>query len=220
MIPFGILFMIIGCGPASMVMPEYKDKVLSAKHIVVASDSVKILCKDDVDSDIGYGNPDDVYKRFFEDLFPGKIKQFARVDQISFLKGILSDTLKLRILPIRSNKSMKIALPDDGVRLKTDSLAADYILFINEYSINHIVTGGTTTANGVPMAGFDDLIHKLNFAIWDNTKGSLVSYGQIESKTGFGIFRKARSVWQDCIEELAQEIMKSSPFRIATASPL
>lgn len=209
-----MIFLLIGCSTVSVVMPEYKNKALEAKHIVIAPYSVTISCEDDVVSAFGNGNITDLYKKYFEEQFPEKMKQGSRITQVSFLKGISPDSLTWRELSVRSNELIKMRLPRDGVSMPTDSIASDYILFITEYTINHNFTPISTNSRGGILAGEDNLVHELKFTIWDNTKGNLVSYGRIESKTAFSILRKAKGIWEDCVEELAQEIVKSSPFRI------
>jgi hypothetical protein len=55
------------------------------------------------------------------------------------------------------------------------------------------------------------LYHKIQFAIWDNVKGKLVSYGGADFESS--IYDKMiKEDWEFCLRGLAAKILEYSPF--------
>ena len=56
---------------------------------------------------------------------------------------------------------------------------------------------------------FPKVIHQLIYAIWDNTEGRIVSYGELS--VGRGVDKD--SPWELNLQMIAKKIMGKSPFR-------
>ena len=59
---------------------------------------------------------------------------------------------------------------------------------------------------------FPKVIHQLNYAIWDNTEGRIVSYGELSVGRG----GDKDSPWELNLQMIAKKIMGKSPFRKLT----
>jgi hypothetical protein len=210
---------LVGCSASPIVMlSEYKGQTLSAKQLAVAPFSPTILNKDDVVDDLGAGVADDVFMEYFHGAFPSYIKKHARVAAVIFLGDTRDDTLTTRELSISDEERIKVRLPPDGSVLGTDSSKPEFVLFFNQYAISRIgATSGTWvygppgTAPTYSGGSFGKLHHQAEFALWDNTRGRLVSYGRAEIESSM-IFGMAKRNWDGCLNLLAREIMKASPL--------
>ncbi len=217
---FIITLLIIGCTPSSFViMPEYKGKQLSTASLVIAPVKPHILNKDDVTDDLGDGDPDSVFQKYFASAFGRHLETSPSIRRVDFATHLPSITTTKRTLPV--NRAMKIYLnlPTDGTRITLDSLSPEYVLFINEFNISR-----TAGSPGVMMPGFNGmpggftggtagaLRQQFDFALWDNLNGALVSYGSAETNSSIAFFKMTKENWNSCLRDLSKIVIRSTPF--------
>jgi hypothetical protein len=76
-----------------------------------------------------------------------------------------------------------------------------------------IITNADDVVDDLGTGGsFGSLNHQLNFAIWDNVKGKVVSYGRIADESTI-MFGMTKGHWESVIKGLAGKILACSPFK-------
>lgn len=213
---------LVGCSAnTSILMKEYKGTVLTSHTMGVFIDPPQIINTDDVADDLGAGVADEVYMDYFKSIFPKYIMKFGRVDTVVFFHGVNTQGLLPRELELTGKENLRIFLPADSVCVGSDSVDPDYVLFISKYYISRI---RASAGNYLPGFGAfpgmynggsaGKLSHYFQYAIWDNQKGRLVSYGRIEETSELVLYTMTKSNWTACIENSAMAVMKASPFSI------
>jgi hypothetical protein len=214
--------LLTGCTTKTFViMDDYSNiKELKSKQLGIAPYTVTLTNKTDIVNDIAPGVAEDVYKKLFESEFPADIKKKSHIDSVRFLSDSCKVPLSNRELAINKKEFIRIALPQDSVTIGNDSNKAEYILFLSNFSTSTTAAtagsfvmgpnGGGMMTGGTPAG----ILHQTEFAIWDNTKGKLISYGRVDAEVSYSFLYKSITIWKDGIEQLASEILKASPFRL------
>lgn len=208
-------------------MKEYEDVKLTnaTLSIVKLFDKPKIANKDDVTDDLGEGIPEEIYLKYFKQKFVAGIHVGASsLKKIEFVDSIPKTELyeKTLIIPndvkLRSRLpdiEFKISLPQEGKKLESVNTA--FILFLYNLDINRIAPTQSigVNMNGIPSGGGSPgkLFHQLNFALWDNEKGKLVSFGKVTDESTI-VFAMNESNWSIVIRGLATKILRLSPFQL------
>jgi hypothetical protein len=180
--------------------------------------SLTIFNKDDVVDDLGEGVADEVYRCYFDSLFSIAIKNYSNFKRVYTIYS-MNNKYQNRELPLDEMEEIRIQLPIDGTLIQ-DSLNVDYVLFISNYAIQRLAGSPGTWSPAAPgqapmMTGgsFGSLSQQLEFALWDNLQGKIISYGRAEVKSTI-VFAMTKSNWTDCIYKIARYIMKASPFYV------
>jgi hypothetical protein len=189
-------------------MNEYKDLKLHSNILLVAPFSVSIICKEQAKDDFSSENVEVIYDSLFEQTFPIGLKIRLHIDSVQFARTPLQVPLNKRTIILDDKNTIDINIPYDSTIVKYDTSKADYVLFINKYSIEYtspIIRKDSYTPGGI--------LHKSDFVIWDNIKGKIVTVGHVESKAYYDILVKAITVWKRGIETFGKDIIYSSPFK-------
>jgi hypothetical protein len=126
----------------------------------------------------------------------------------SFQKSLLKE----RKLNISEDEQLRVYLPKNGA--KAEGITSNYIVFI--YSIDGSRPGGSSGmfVNGMMIAGsFEKLYHLMTFAVWDNDKGKLVSYGKVDEESTV-VLRMTENNWSAVIRGLVIKLLQKSPFKL------
>jgi hypothetical protein len=223
---FATIAVFIGCSSQTYVMMEgYQGKKIHARQLAIAPYSVTILNKDDVIDDLGKGVAEEVFQVYADSIFSSTMKKNSHIDSVMISHNKLGEPLIERKLPLDEEELIKLQLPKESETLFIDSLKPEYILFINNYTIERSRGASGEWSHEDSRTGRIDqtptysgggdpggLLHQLNFCIWDNTKGKLVSYGRVDVKSPM-LFGMSRGHWKDCLQKVALRILMASPFQ-------
>ncbi|MBX7151967.1 hypothetical protein K1X84_10030 [bacterium] len=215
-----VLLVLIGCAPSTrFISPEYDGKTLVGKTIVITpltDRNLFIENTDDVKDDLGDGNARSVYTSFFDSTMTQAVRKYARMRKVRIKDFNIQPVLESTTFTIGKDKTMEIALPQEGQTTEFDS-TYDFVLFIGRLDISRYAgqagtwipgpKGGGSTVGGKSPA----LLHKVTYAIWDNEKGKIVCYGQFDAEASFA-FAMTRGTWVSAVETVAYLILEESPF--------
>ena len=214
-----ISFLLFACSTkTAILMDEYKDNKLSGKDlaIVKAFENPSIINYDDVTDDLGSGVPEEVYMAFFKLNFIDAFKSNTSLKEIKFIDKFSKTGLTEKVLDISDEDKIRAYLPSEGNII--DSLKSDFILFL--YGINSSRVAGQTGSyvNGAYIGGsFGKLYQQISFALWDNVKGKVVSYGRVDDDSSI-IFGMTKGHWESVVNSLAMKLIRLSPFKIVHPS--
>lgn len=222
-----VLFLFVsiltGCGKMIYLMPEYVDMKIEGKTLVIADMDIFIGNPKDVTDDLGEGNPQKVYREFFEYNFVGRMAQLSTFDEVHFAQIINKDEFSERVFEISKSDKIYMNIPSDGQVAQTDSLYGNFILFIQDYQVGRTDAKSGSAMVFTPNAGgggswsgggggsFPDLRINFNFVIWDNDNKQVVSYGMVNCPTTF-IFAMTTETWNTSITNIANWILADTPF--------
>lgn len=209
-----MIFILYSCSPSSTVlMKDYEDQNLTGKSlsIVKVFDRPIISNYDDVTDDLGAGVPEAVYMKYFKQKFTATLQQYAFINNVVFVDSISKSYLNEKLLNISNGVQIRAYLPNENIKLK--NINSNFILFLYNLNISRLAGSTGTFMNGSMVGGsFEKLFHQLDFAIWDNDKGKVVSYGRIEANSSV-LFAMTESNWESDINHLALKIVQESPFK-------
>jgi hypothetical protein len=203
-IPF-INLILVGCSSkTAILMDRYDGQKNYDKNITIIKLFDKPILGDpnDITDYLGKGAPDSVYTSFFNVKFPEAFRKSNSFNNVYYVDNYSHADLKERILDINDMEKMKILLPKENNTLDIDSAKSDFILFIDKLKIGRLNMG--------PGINMGEIIHQLNFAIWDNNKGEIVSYGRVEYESGPGALSK--DYIDHIYHHIAAKILGYSPF--------
>ncbi|MGH1364291.1 MAG: hypothetical protein ACRBF0_12100 [Calditrichia bacterium] len=224
LIAFSLFF---SCAKSTIVvMPDYKNKQLPSPElaIIVLEDEPTILNDGDLEDDLGSGPADSVFVEYFAQLFPDKLKHYSKFRKVIFARSLPTGEMKKKTFKLNSRKKIDISIPKDGTTVQFDSLTPGVILFIDAFKTKRVIINipGTMNADGTWSGGSnsDELHYIVDFALWDNTAGAMISYGEAIGQNGvFGAM--TYKTWNKALNSLAAAIMEKTPFyREQFAAPL
>ncbi len=210
--------LMVGCSNSTAIlMKEYKGQNLTGKSLTIIKLFTKPLIAnaDDVIDDLGSGIPEDVYMTFFKENFITAFKNSSCCNKIFCIQNYSPSDLEEKTLEINSEEKMKILLPKSSNRIENDSISSDFILFIDNLQISRIPGQSSIGMGGVYSGNSPSkLYEQIYFALWDNTKGKIVSYGRIADESTV-IFTMTKSNWESVLKGLASKILNYSPFQVS-----
>ena len=214
LVAFLFLF-LFGCSSSSTVIDkDYENQELENKTISIVRlfDSPNISNYDDVTDDLGPGVPEEVYLNFFKERFKATFRNSSFFREISFIDTLPKTKLIEKKLKISNDVQLRVYLPKENS--KFNEINSDFVLFLYNLNANRPAGSSGTFMNGMMMGGsFEKLYHQLDFALWDNEKGKLVSYGKVDDESDV-LFAMTESNWSSVIRGLAIKILKLSPFKL------
>jgi hypothetical protein len=210
-----IIVAVIGCSSSDNLIhisKDYEDLKVDDTDLVIVKLFDKPIIKnaEDINDALGEGNAEDLYLSYFNSQFPQCVKNFGSFNKVFYMKDISKVTFKERILEFNLNESIGMMLPIDGTTISNNNIIADYILFVD--SLKSITSSGQVNVIGtIATSSFPSIIQNLNFLIWDNRSGQVVSYGKIQEDHEFG--GKVYKEYLDTIlSSITKNIIKCSPF--------
>lgn len=222
-LPFLVLIGVLtiaGCtGSVQVVQPAYRSVHLIADTLSVAPFSVFISNKDDVDDDLGHGESQIVYRSFFDSAFAYYTTKSPTIRSVRTGSVVTSGALLPVTLRLGENRSVYLHLPREGSSIGIDSVTPSYILFFDNFAVKR--NAGTA---GMMMPGARgamyysggtsaNLSHDVDYALWDNRTGQVISYGAVNTSSDIGLLGMNRTHWKDCVHDLARSIINKGPFR-------
>jgi hypothetical protein len=222
---FICLCSLILCGCASInpkvrVLPEYEDLQLSADRLTVAPFSVWFLNLELAAKDFETLDFKNLYDRHFAEQFPLALIRFSRIKSVYLASKPPDAPLRTRSLQLTPTDTVFVPLPDDSTIVRFDSLGSDYIIFLSTVKTEDREGGGVIpeALPGKESVGFAyhfaEVLHKADFALWDNTKGRLVAFGHVAGGAQYSRLVRTQETWKRSIYSFGEEIRNATPFRI------
>ncbi|QQS34821.1 MAG: hypothetical protein IPM56_11175 [Ignavibacteriales bacterium] len=212
-----VLF-LTGCGaPTAILTKEYSNQKLSDKTVSIVQLFEKPLIsnKDDVLDDLGEGIPEEVYISFFKQNFINSFNTSNCCSEVNYFGRYSGSDLTEQTLVVSDKEKLKILLPKENEGIKSDSLTAEFILFIDNLNVSRISgSSGYWTGNQHSGGSFATLFHELTFALWDNQNQKLASYGRINEECAIP-FGMTKDSWAMVIDGLVIKILEYCPFPVS-----
>ncbi|MCB0280670.1 MAG: hypothetical protein KDD94_14265 [Calditrichaeota bacterium] len=217
------LLLVAGCllvscgGKYNLISKAYESKQLKASSLTVfLYDSALVISNtDDVEDDLGKGDPNEQYLKVFEKGFSESLlKPSRRIKKVIFSAVDLQ--LKSPPFPLEKERLLFDQIADYfqlPLGKQTD-VSSDYILLIDKLSVyRYGGSAGTFNAATNTFSGgsSEALVNFVRYAVWDNQAGQLVFNGQCAVKSSF-MFAMGESNWHAVVRDLAQAIFNNSPF--------
>jgi hypothetical protein len=212
-----LILFFSGCTSRNTVlMDDYHGKKIPGGKLTIVKlfQSPIITNADDVVDDLGTGVPEEVYNNFFKDRLLSIFRNQRCFDTVYYIEHPANLKLEEKTLDITKKEKLKIKLPVENYVIENDQIKPDFILFVDNLQIfRNAGSTGMIGPNGMMTGGsFGSLNHQLNFAIWDNVKGKVVSYGRIADESTI-VFGMTKGHWESVIKGLAGKILACSPFK-------
>ncbi len=208
------------------IMPDYANKKFGPQKLSVIhlNDDISIVNEDDLRDDLGVGNPEEIFKKLIESLFPDKLKKhYSKFQEVVLIDSIELANPRETSLSIGKERKIYITIPGDGEQVKIISLKPDVILFIDKFiTFRHIQeNAGWHDPNSGWVGGgsTSSLRYIMTFVLWDNREGKIVSQGEaVGDNSVFGAM--TYKTWNKAFNEVARSILAKTPYyRPQTLAP-
>lgn len=209
------VFLIPGCGTQStFVENDYAGSILDGRTLAVATVLPTLLNPEDVTTNLGEGSPMQVFLDFFNIEFVKAMRVSSTFREIVFTGQNSSVPLHWQSATLDDGQHLRLMLPPEDSVIAFDSLQTDFVLLIGRLTIRrHEPEPAYDVARGVTGGSSGSLSHAMDYAIWDNRKGKMVSHGRILAETPVSVFKLTRWNWESCVSLLAQRLVEGTPFR-------
>ena len=181
-----ILFSCAGTKTISVLTIDYLGKSLEAENLIVRSFFNEVVFK--------YGDAIPYKEKTeldFLNVFSESVKLHSTFDNV-FVENIDTSSFDKKILELPNNKQVEISVPTTSLKIDKSG----YILFIEDYNIYYMDN---------PTNNMTYKYHNMEFLVWDNNNGSIVSYGVLDfSCTKFNT----------TFSTLIKLIFENSPFQL------
>ncbi len=218
MIPLFFIFAaILGCGsPSGIVLPEYEGQKLTAHVLLVQYCRPAVVTADDVPKDLSKRFPEEQFRRDFQTQFPNMMRHFGRIDSVVIVDSLKGTPLSSQELALDSKVKLCFQIPPVGSKASPDSGNADYAIILSNYQIfaktttfEHPVGEKLKTYVQTPGGALE---HRFQFIVWDNVKGRLVAYGQVNGENAFVRDDWKAPIWDGCFVTLVEDLLRETPF--------
>jgi hypothetical protein len=177
-----LLNLFIGCSSSpdlAILIQDYHGQRVYNKNITIIKLFDKAFLGVDeyeITKHLGEGVPEVVYTSFFNQSFPAAFRKTKCFNNVYYVDQYPHDSLEEKTLNLSKNEKMKILMPKENTTIDLDSAKSDYILFVDNLQITNLRSS---------------VFHHIKFAIWDNIKGKIISYGRVEYNFGdLGIMKE------------------------------
>ncbi|GAB4179508.1 MAG: hypothetical protein Kow00108_15560 [Calditrichia bacterium] len=206
--------------PRKVIFDNYKNKeriVSRTLGVIIDNSNIFITNESSFFDDFGEGNPNEMYTNFLQENFPKAARESAtfRVTKVFPLNFEFEG--EVRKLQINEGWVMEMKLPRDGSIVKTDSLHQDYMLFVRNFKTGEgsnttlpLFTIGQTM-NVTGYYSYRYLITEFEFALWNNQKGELVTYG-VAKGAGVVSFNMNQKTWLNSLIGAMRDVVTKTPF--------
>lgn len=202
----GICF--FGCSSQkAVIMSSYEDKELTDKtlSIVKPLGNINIQNPDDVTDDLGEGDPKTVYFDFLKNKLLSAFRDNSYLNNIEYIDNFQTSDFQEKVLSPAKDSNLTVFLPIENSRIA--EIKSEFVLFfynIDLYRSKKIV--------GLQGQSLSVLNHKIEFVLWDNIIGSIVSYGILKEEEEI-MFGMDKIHWESVIEMTATDIIDFSLFQ-------
>lgn len=213
--------LLAGCATTSVVLPQYKDvEPIQGKSCSVYLKNYTVNNLKDVTDDLGEGNPQTVFKDFFDVSSIEQLAFNSTFANVSGISEIPSEQITERALEITPDYSIYMDLPLDGTSIQPDSTSSDYTIFIEDLTVSRTSESNPGFAvpmgNGIAITGGGSSVFlefTFEYAMWDNTEKQLVCYGYKTAKSSF-LFAMTLTTWENAVKFMIQDILDKTPFQV------
>lgn len=222
MIYLFIVLILSGCATSTrVVMPQYKNRKNPGKSMGIIVNNIFVECPKDVNDDLGEGDPDTVFREYFEYLFSRNLREKSNLSVAIYPETVDSTNFERRAIIISDDVSIDANIPPDGSIISTEPVYFDYVLIIEELTVSKIMgldihatisAGGLTPLSPTAKASLE---LKYSYVLWDNGEKQILAYGfeKIDKKYSFAL---RKMIWDSSVEIMATQILKDTPFDILT----
>jgi len=199
------------------VLSKAKDNnTAPIRAAVISKEKIHVMNTIDVRNYIAGGNENDVYKIFFAENFVKQLQAKGVFQKVSYTSSSPSHALRDTTIKISSRQRITVSLPQSGATLKTDSIDAEILLFIernasfreDKQNYDDVSFHDATLHTAIESSR---LFQEITFILWDNVSGKPISIGRAVAKTG-GKKALSKLAWDNGIEELAKEVLKNTGY--------
>jgi len=205
---FILSILFYGCSSQkAVIMSSYKDKDLTdmTLSIVKPLGKINIQNPDDVTDDLGEGDPETVYFDFLKNKLLSAFKENSYLNNIEYIDNLQTSNFQEKVLYPAKDSNFTAFLPIENSKIS--EIKSEFVLFfynIDIYRSRKIV--------GLQGQSFRVLNHKIEFVLWDNVIGTIVSYGILKEEEEI-MFGMDKIHWESVIEMIATDIIDFSPFQ-------
>jgi hypothetical protein len=214
-----VLTMVIGCsGSHTVLLPEYKGIRIKAHSLVIQTELPEIYNPVDVADGLGQGAATEVFLSYFKEQFSSHFSLAGPKTEVKICSQCGSPYFLMQILNINSEETMRVKMPPEGFQVIFDSLQPEYAIFISDFVVSResltkkfwtgASPGGSMIFSGTISA---KLKGSLQFIVWDNIHGRLVSYGRIRTEQVTPP-KVGKLDWNRYLNDLADKILDATPF--------
>ncbi len=204
-----------GCSTQSaFVGEEYREEMIPGRSLAIATVMPTLLNPEDVTANLGDGAPMSVFLKFFSDGFVKAIHKSSTFSDVVFSTQNSSVPLHWQSTTLENGAHIRLMLPPENSTVVFDSVRTDFVLFIGRFTIRrNDPVPAYDVGKGVTGGSSGSLSHTVDYAIWDNARGKVVTYGRVIAETQVSVFKLTRWNWESCVTRLADRIMADTPFR-------
>ena len=211
----------------TFVTPEYIDnKIIDATLFISPITDISIIQQEEIFTELGVN----IFKGEFLSTFSENLKKSlldnSTFKKIYYLNNNLQPEFKTQFLDLNERGKFNIDLPKKPLEI---NLSEDiFILFLQDLVISFSKNEIESSKPGkkyliTPTPGGDVILHKLKnynyylisqtkYAIYDNTKNKIVSYGVVSAKEEYNKSRDMERLMNGAIQGLVKDILENTPF--------
>lgn len=214
---WAVLLMAVtsSCGPqvSIMVNESYRKQAPITGKTLAIYPTIQGLNIDNASSlndDLGGGVPEEVFVKFARKELRAAMLEGSHFREIVLPDSVAALAMKRRDLEVTEKLTVVIDLPLDGQRVQFDDRQVDFVLFLNRVESKEEFTNIFNAATNSEDSERHLVIY-FQFLIWDNQQGQIVSYGGGQARDQVFI-KMNENTWRNAIRNMAQDILKESPF--------
>jgi len=209
-----IMLLLLGCTTTYYTAPEYRNRKIPGKTLGIFINEYYVSNTQDVKDDLGEGDPQKVFRDYLSNVLPQQATHYSNLNESGFVEKTDRSNLKETRLEINSENKIYVHMPEKGEAFKTDLTHYDFILVIDDLSINR--NESQSTDIGIKVSGKGNkLISQCEYYIWDNSKNQVVAYGE-QNKTVFFLLGMRDKTWSLLFEKMVKGFFSDTPFSIET----
>lgn len=204
-----LLLIFAACGSTDKIMiinKQYENTYIKGTKLgIVIPENVVSVDSAGIVERLGSGDSIKVYLNYFRSKFPNEVARFSNIEVIEFSEILNKDQMRPHELSVFAVDDFTIDLPEKGGGIILEDCNAEFILVFDDYSVSSEYDIDGSVGRSL------ELIHDFEFAIWDNSFGTVVSYGKMKITT-YCAYPNLMS-WESAVREIASSIfMGKCPF--------
>ena len=205
--------LLVGAALSIAIAPSPANPQGSPRLVIAPLVQIEIKNADDVEDDLGSGEPSQVFARFLHSTLPDQLVNAAGgslsavVSEASYSSGFETEKRELREPrgTFRRDKRVSMRLPKEGTVVRFKGASGDLVLFLENFRVRR---GHEGSADGAPATTLE---YTSDFAVWDNGTRKVRCFGKAEGANSIRT-KMQRETWVKAMQAFAESVVRECPI--------